>query len=137
MMEEQLLTAIQRIALNAVNSGSPCDYCIGTVMSVDPLTIQIDQQEEALTEDFLVLTDLVRDFQVDITVSHKTENRSGGSGDAAYASHNHAYSGRKKITVHNGLSVGESVILLRQAGGQEFLVLSRVNDHQNLTGEWL
>lgn len=137
MIEERLLTAIQRIAVKAVNAGSPSDYCIGTVISADPLEIQLDQQEETLTEDFLILTDLVRDFSVDITVSHQTQNRSGGSGDAAYASHNHAYSGRKKITVHNALAVGESVILIRQAGGQEFIVLSRIDDHTDLTGEWL
>lgn len=99
------------------------------------MTIRIDQKE-LLTEEFLILTDLVRDFDVDITVNHTTENKSGGSGYALFESHNHAYSGRKKITVHNGLSVGESVILVQQAGGQEFIVLSRSTNHTNLTGQW-
>ena len=137
MNEEKLLGLIQRAARNAVLAGNPSDYCIGTVISVNPLSIQLDQQEETLTEDFLILTDLVRDFSVDITVSHQTENRAGGSGDPSFASHNHDYKGRKRITVHNGLSVGESVILIRQAGGQEFVVLSRVYDHTNLSGQWL
>lgn len=137
MNGERLLAIMQRIAASAVAAGNPADYCIGTVISVNPLTIQLNQQEEALSEDFLILTDLVRDFNVDITVSHRTENRSGGSGDAEFASHNHDYVGRKRITVHNGLSVGEAVILIRQAGGQEFIVLSRVTDHANVTGQWL
>lgn len=74
---------------------------------------------------------------MDISVSHQTEDRAGGSGDPSFASHNHDYKGRKKIIVHNGLSVGESVILIRQAGGQEFIVLSRVTDHINITGQWI
>ena len=59
-----------------------------------------------------------------------------GGGDSAFASHNHQYTGRKRITVHNRLNVGEAVILVRQAGGQEFIVLSRVNKHTNLSGQW-
>lgn len=137
MNEERLLDVIRRVAVNAVNAGNPSDYCIGTVISTNPLSIQLNQQEEALSEDFLILTDLVRDFTVDITVSHQTENRAGGSGDPSFASHNHDYTGRKKIIVHNGLSVGEAVILIRQAGGQEFIVLSRVSDHANVTGQWI
>lgn len=136
MNGENLLTAIQTIAKRAVDASNPADYCIGVVESVSPLSIRIESQEESLSEEFLILTDLVRDYNVDITVNHTTENRSGGSGYAEFASHNHDYVGRKRITVHNGLSVGESVILVRQAGGQEFVVLSRVNDHSNLSGQW-
>ena len=39
--------------------------------------------------------------------------------------HVHAI-GKVQITVHNGLAVGEEVILLRQLGGQKYLVLGRV-----------
>lgn len=135
MNAEALLGAIQSAALKAVQSTSPADYCLATVMTVGPLSVQTEQQE-TLTEEFLILTDMVRDFSVDISVNHTTENRAGGSGDAAFASHNHAYAGRKKIIVHNGLAVGEKVILIRKAGGQEFIVLSRVEDHTNVSGEW-
>lgn len=136
MNGENLLAAIQTIAKKTMDASNPSDYCIGVVESISPLAIRIEAQEESLSEEFLILTDLVRDYNVDITVSHTTENRSGGSGDAEFASHNHDYVGRKRITVHNGLSVGESVILIRQAGGQEFIVLSRTQDHINLSGQW-
>lgn len=136
MKGAEMLGLIQEIAKNTVNSGSPSDYCIGKVASVSPLQIELESHE-VLGEEFLVLTDLVRDFNVDITVSHVTEKRGGGSGLPAYESHDHDYKGRKKITVHNALHVGESVLLIRQAGGQEFIVLSRIFDHTNLTGQWL
>lgn len=135
MNGENLLGLIQQAAKKVVEASNLTDYCIGMVESTAPLVICTEQQE-TLTEDFLILTDLVRDYDVDITVNHTTQNRSGGGGDSAFASHNHQYTGRKRITVHNGLSVGEAVILVRQAGGQEFIVLSRVNNHINLSGQW-
>ena len=135
MNGENLLGLIQQAAKKVVEASNLTDYCIGMVERTAPLVIRTEQQE-TLTEDFLILTDLVRDYDVDITVNHTTQNRSGGGGDSAFASHNHQYTGRKRITVHNGLSAGEAVILVRQAGGQEFIVLSRVNNHINLSGQW-
>lgn len=35
-------------------------------------------------------------------------------------------SGNEKITVHNGLVVGDEVILLRQQGGQKYIVMDRI-----------
>lgn len=134
-MSQQLYQTIQQLVSQTVQAGKPADYCIGVVESASPLTIRLDQKE-IVSEEFLVLTDLVRDFQVDITVSHTTENRAGGGGDAEFASHNHDYSGRKKIIFHNALHAGESVLLIRQAGGQEYIVLSRIFDHTNVTGQW-
>lgn len=134
-MSRQLVSTLQKLVAQTNNAMKPTDYCLGIVETVAPLSIRIDQKD-ILTEEFLILTDLVRDFSVDITVSHTTENRAGGGGYAEFASHNHDYTGRKKIIVHNGLSVGESVILIQQAGGQEFIVLSRLYDHSNVTGQW-
>lgn len=135
-MSGALLTqAIQEVINKSIKNAMLSDYRIGVVETVNPLSIRLDQKE-TLTEEFLILTDLVRDYDVDITVNHTTENKSGGSGDAQFESHNHAYSGRKRITVHNGLAVGESVILIQQLGGQEFLVLSRSQNHANLSGQW-
>ncbi len=134
-MSRRLVQTLQQLAAQTEQAMKPCDYCLGVVESVSPLTIRIDQKD-IVSEEFLILTDLVRDYSVDITVSHTTENRSGGGGYAEFASHNHDYTGRKKIIVHNGLSVGESVILVQQAGGQEFIVLSRLYDHTNVSGQW-
>lgn len=134
-MSATLLQTMQAIIDQTMQAGKLSDYILGVVETIDPLSIRIEQKE-TITEEFLILTDAVRDYDVDIEVLHTTENRAGGSGDAAFASHNHDYTGRKKIRVYNSLHVGEQVILLRQAGGQEYLVLSRVFNHTNLTGQW-
>ena len=135
MSGAMLTQAIQEVINKSIKNAMLSDYRIGVVETVNPLSIRLDQKE-TLTEEFLILTDLVRDYDVDITVNHTTENKSGGRGDAQFESHNHAYSCRKRITVHNGLAVGESVILIQQSGGQEFLVLSRSQNHANLSGQW-
>ena len=41
-------------------------------------------------------------------------------------SHSHSISGKKSITIHNALSKGDKVSLIRQMGGQKFIVLDKV-----------
>ena len=134
-MSTQLVQTIQMLAKQTLDASKPSDYVLGVVESINPLSIRIEQKE-SIPEEFLILTDAVRDYEVDIEVNHVTGNRAGGSGDAEFASHNHGYAGRKKIKVYNSLHVGEQVILIQQAGGQEFIVLSRVFNHTNLSGQW-
>lgn len=74
-----------------------------------------------MTEAQLILTNNVRDFNVDMTVDHQTESQSGGSGEAAFAAHQHAYKGRKTFKVHLALKAGEKVILISCDGGQNTL----------------
>lgn len=134
-MNAKFYQALQGVIAQNVQDMKLSDYILGTVETVSPLSVRISNKD-MISADFLILTDMVRDYQVDITVNHKTEDAAGGSGDAQYASHNHAYVGRKTITVHNGLSTGEVVVLLRQAGAQQYLVLCRYGMHANLSGQW-
>lgn len=116
---------IKRAAMEAVKASMPSGVYFGTVISASPLKISVEQKM-TLTEKQLVLTTLVQDFSVNMTVNHTTENRSGGSGDASFASHNHEYKGTKSFLVHLGLKAGEKVMLIREQGGQKFIVLDRI-----------
>nr|WP_300926108.1 HU family DNA-binding protein [Turicimonas muris] len=107
--------------MEAVEAGKPVVLLFGQVISASPLKIQVDQKT-ILTEKMLILTRNVTDFEVDMSVSHITENRAGGSGDPAFASHNHDYKGRKKFKVHNALVKGDEVVL---AGFGTFSVAER------------
>ena len=40
--------------------------------------------------------------------------------------HRHTLTGRKRVTVHNALAVGDEVILARKQGGQQYIVLDRI-----------
>ncbi len=134
-MNNKLYEAMQAAISQTVNGMRMGDYILGTVEGTSPVSIRINQRD-LITEEFLIFTDAVRDYDVDIGVSHTTENRAGGTGDPAFESHNHDYTGRKKIHVYNALSAGEVVILLRQQGGQQYCVLSRISNHTNLSGQW-
>lgn len=116
---------IKRAAMDAFNASMPSGVFFGTVLSSSPLKISVEQKM-TLTDKQLVLSSLVQDFTVSMTVDHKTEDKAGGSGDASFASHNHDYKGTKSFRVHLGLSAGEKVILLRVQGGQKYIVLDRV-----------
>lgn len=120
-----LVKLIKRAAVEAVNAGKPVEICFGKVTSNSPLKILVDQKM-TLGKSQLVLARNVTDFETEVTVDWLTENKSGGSGDSSFASHNHPIKGKKKITVHNGLVVGDEVILFRQQGGQKYIVVDRI-----------
>ena len=133
----KLEQALKKMINNAIEYNKPSEIYAGKVESVGPLTIRLDINVPVLEEDELILTHLVKDYQIDITVGHSTEEIEVIEGAPTdIKKHKHEYKGRKKITVHNGLKVGEGVLLIRQQGGQKFIVLDRIDDPQT-EGEWL
>ena len=120
-----LLNIIKKVAIQAVNASQPSDFYFGKVISTNPLKISVEQKM-TLGAAQLVLTRNVTDFKTKITVDWSTETKSGGSGDSSFASHAHSVSGKKEMTIHNALQVGDEVILLKKKGGQKYLVLDRV-----------
>lgn len=120
-----LVEIIKKAAVEAVAASNPCSILFGKVISASPLKISVEQRL-TLDESHLVLTSLVRDFEVDMTMNFTTENTSGGSGESSFANHNHPVTGRKTFQVHLGLAVGESVMLMMVQGGQKYIVLDRV-----------
>ena len=113
---------------------SPCEFYMGEVIATEPLAINIDQTF-TLTEDYLRLTNAVKDHSVDITVGWTTEDETehvhenGNEGKPTFKTeHKHNIIGRKRITIHNGLTTGEKVLLLREQGGQSYIVIDRVGE---------
>lgn len=127
---------VKKAAVEAVDATKPVHLLFGEVISVSPLKIQVDQKS-IYTEKMLILTRNVTDFEVDMSVSHITLQRSGGAGDAAYAAHDHDYKGKKKFKVHNALIKGDWVVLGRIQGGKRFVVIDRIKPIPELKGEWL
>ena len=56
----------------------------------------------------------------------QTEAGGFSTAESGAGAHTHGYTGRKSFTVHNALTVGEKVILIRLQGGQKFLVIDRL-----------
>ncbi len=129
----ELVRAVKQAAVEAVQADNPMSMSFGTVTSVSPLQIRVDQKK-TLSGAQLILTNNVRDFTVQMTVDHHTEPIShghpvidtySGGGEASEVEHSHPYKGTKSFRVHLGLRTGEKVILLRCDGGQKFIVLDR------------
>ena len=134
---------LKGVAKNVQQNSEPSALVFGKVESVGPLTIRVDAQT-LLVEKELILTHLVRDYEVDIEVSHQTVNddvlntlhNHPGVPDNSFDSHHyHAYQGRKKIKIYQGLQIGEGVLLIKEQGGQRHVVLDRLND-PIVSGEW-
>ena len=120
-----LIKLIKSVSKDAIEAGSPFAMKVGEVVSANPLQISINQKI-TIPASQLLLTNAVRDNTVYMTVDHETEETSGGSGQASFASHSHEYKGQKLFTVHRALAKGEKVLLLRCDGGQKFIVLDRL-----------
>lgn len=97
------LADIKRAALEAVMAAKPFSLTFGTVVSTSPLRINVDQKLTLAAEQ-LILTNAVRDYSASIKVDNNDKN----------------------ISFQFGLKTGERVILLRADGGQQYLVLDRV-----------
>lgn len=120
------LIEIMKIASREETENSqPTDLRTGTVVSVSPLKVQITNVF-TVPESMLIVPRHLTDYTVDITVDWDTENKSGGSGDSSFSSHNHDITGKKKIKVHNALQVGDKIALIRKKGGQSFYILDRI-----------
>lgn len=120
-----LVMAIKKAAMDAVNTSQPSDFCFGKVTSTNPLKISIEQKM-TLGSAQLILTKSVTDYTTTVTVNWSTESQGGGDGESSSTSQNHSIKGEKQMTIHNALKVGEEVVLLKQKGGQKYLVIDRV-----------
>lgn len=99
-----LYNAIKVAAMKAVEASQPSDFVFGKVSSVSPLQVKVEQKL-ILGSAQLVLTRNVTDHSVNMTIGENV---------------------KQKVTIHNGLKIGDEVILLKKKGGQKYLILDRV-----------
>lgn len=124
----EFVETLKRAAVEAVEARKPANVYFGEVISTSPLKIKVEQKM-ILGEKQLVLSRNVTDFKTKITAGNiQNYYYTGGvnSGTTPVSPpHVHAV-GTIEITVHNGLAVGDNVIILRQQKGQKFIVLDRI-----------
>ena len=111
-----LMTAIKKGALEAVEASKPVNVYFGEVISVSPLKVNVEQKM-VLGSRQLILTRQVTDYSVDVDVDWNVLSDDGTL---------QTLKGTKKMTVHNALKVGDSVVIARQQCGQKFIIIDRV-----------
>lgn len=125
----ELVETLKRAAVEAMEAKKPVNVYFGEVVSAAPLKINVEQKM-VLGEKQLILSRNVTNFKTSITGGNiKNYYYTGSTTDSGTApvspSHVHAV-GKIEVTVHNGLVVGDEVILIRQQEGQKFIVLDRI-----------
>ena len=129
----ELLKTIKRAALDAVDASKPVQVCFGKVTSTSPLKILVEQKLP-LGEGQLVLCRNVTDHKTYITGGNIQNYYYVGTPPNVSTlpvspSHVHAM-GKIQITVHNGLVVGDEVILLWSS---IFVTLVAKKYHESVT----
>lgn len=137
-----LVRAMKKAARDERESSKPMEVFFGEVLSVAPLKVNVEQKM-VLGEAQLVLCRNVTEYTTGVTILWETEKEEGshrhqleivtddgtvvaGGTEAQDREHIHGIEGKKQLTVHNALEKGEKVILLRQQGGQKFIVVDRI-----------
>lgn len=100
---EDILKEIQKLVLGVINAQKLTTVVYGTVLSTNPLEVQIDQKL-TLREEHLKLTRTVMDHEVEMSVN-------GGT--------------KQIYKVYNGLKQGDKVTMFRVHGGQQFLIIDK------------
>lgn len=100
---EDILKEIQKLVLGVINAQKLTTVVYGTVLSANPLEIQIDQKL-TLREEQLKLTRAVMDHEVEMSVN-------GGT--------------KQIYKVHNALIQGDKVTMIRVHGGQQYLIIDK------------
>ena len=117
-----LMRTIKQAGNASIEAGKPSAVFYGTVLSPSPIKINVEQKI-TLEAEQLVLTRNVTDFETQITFGASSYTTSTEHSPDAHA---HTLPGKRSITVHNALKAGEKVLLLREQGGQRFIVIDRV-----------
>ena len=144
----ELMKLIKKSVLEAVMASDPVKILFGKVTGVGPLKIDVEQKMK-LGESQLILCRNVTDFETEVSVDTDTDKALGAhshnltlelqeageplhvhnassSAGAENLEHTHSIKKRMKVTVHNRLAIGDKVILLRDQGGQKYLVVDRI-----------
>lgn len=101
MSKSNLLTTIQSIAVNAVKSTNPMEYCFGTVTSADPLKIRLNDSTIEISGNSILLTEPVVEKKITI---QKHTHKIG----ATIANHTHIV-GTPPFTVTGSSATGGTV----------------------------
>lgn len=114
-----LLRLVKKSSKDVVNTTYPATIMFGTVESVSPLKVYVEQRFH-LTGDQLIVPKHLTDYEVEVVLDDWSTEIGG-----TYP-HNHTISENRKITIKNALKTSDKVVLIRQHGGQKFFIADKV-----------
>ena len=123
----ELIDAIALIASQVNSSGQPAELYIGTVDSLSPLSVKLDESQASIREEILFRTDSVIERKIP-ALKHRHSYTGGNTGSSFQAT----IDGKLEpldndyIVLNKGLAVGDKVLLLSVQQGQKFIILSHL-----------
>lgn len=136
MSDYSILTRlIKTAATEAVETAKPVAVLFGTVQSVSPLSIFVDQKT-ILEAHEIILSERVTDYQTKLsfdnpeikqvyTVWDMEEKEESSKQKIAFKKKQ-----QHDITLYQALKANDKVILLRVQGGQKFIVIDRIGGQE-------
>ena len=115
MNEFDLVNAMKRAGAEANEASKPVTVEVGKVVSANPVKVQVGQQI-TLSSMQLIIPESLTKHKVSITYDLDCSEE---------LEHEHAIKGTTTVTIDNSLKTGDKVILVRQNGGQKYVVLDR------------
>lgn len=98
-----LVRVLNRQSTESNATSYPLTMMYGTVISTSPLKINVEQKM-VLDASFLTLTRNVTNYSTSVVIDGQT----------------------RTVTIPNALKNGDTVVLLREQGGQKFVVMDKV-----------
>jgi hypothetical protein len=127
VMSTGLIEIIKVAAMDAVENSKPCEFKFGTVVSVKPLKVQITN-DLILPESVLIVPQHLTDYTVSISGGGNAATSISVEGNTLFVKESEPTdeSNTTTITVHNALTIGDHVALIRNQGGKTYYILSRI-----------
>ncbi|HBI63012.1 MAG TPA: hypothetical protein DDY31_17710 [Lachnospiraceae bacterium] len=98
----ELVGVIQQIVQNTIQAMKLSDKATGTVESVAPLRIKVDDSMQSIPESALILTDTVKERIVPVQ------------------------NGEGTVIIREGLKPGDKVLMMRVQRGYQYIILSKI-----------
>lgn len=95
----RMIDIIKTAAQQGIESGNPVNVLEGTITKSNPLEVFVEQRF-TLTADFLMVTESLQELNITIA--------------------------GQSYCIRQGLQNGDTVLMLRKQGGQQYVVLDRV-----------
>lgn len=127
-----LISKIAKISNQAMETTIPLNILYAKVISISPLKVETEQKL-IIDEEFLILTDAVRDYKTKISFDNPdikqvfTTWNMTQTNESSPSKISFKEKIKHDITVYNALEVGEGIILIRVQGGQEYIILGRID----------
>lgn len=118
----RLLSIMRRIVREPKKSSDYTDVVYGSVISVAPLTVQIDNKN-TISGDMIVVGALCKETIIQIPFPEKGEVRH--KHQAIHDGYHNTTMEMPKIQLWRGLNVGDTVLMIRFAQGQKYYLMQR------------